>query len=193
MRRARPRASKPDHLRALETPLRLPEQQPQHPLLHGREQSIGQPSPGSGGWSSHFGNDHTHFRNDCHRHRRGHRHSPSRPEVSPADWTAQVRMSPRSRKPITGRDDLRPGAPSRPTRLPAGRFPSLSLSGGQWARLVDCDRECYPALRRREPAVGEERLSGAIRIDTEAPSACAHFTSVFTPRFFTRPDSSFAT
>lgn len=62
------------------------------------------------------------------------------------------------------------------------------------ARVLHARRHrCYPALRSREPAVADVRPNGAIRIDTEAPSACAHFTSVLTPRFFTRPDSSFAT
>jgi hypothetical protein len=60
-------------------------------------------------------------------------------------------------------------------------------------RLDRQSPRAYPALRRRKPAVAAGRLAGNILIETEPPSARAHFTSVLTPRFFTRPDSSFAT
>ena len=50
----------------------------------------------------------------------------------------------------------------------------------------------HPTFRSR-PGEAIRPLTGSIRIESDAPKARAHFTSVLTPRFFTRPDSSFAT
>ena len=64
MRRAGTGVRQADQLRALETAVRLAEKQPQHPLLHGREERVRQadgPVVLMFMRDSHFGNDHTRF------------------------------------------------------------------------------------------------------------------------------------
>src|ERR1700674_3579362 len=66
MDRANAPLRQPNHLGALKTAIRLSEEESQNTLLNGREQGIGQAA--GRGRSSHFGKDHTRFRNARQRH-----------------------------------------------------------------------------------------------------------------------------
>ncbi len=58
---------------------------------------------------------------------------------------------------------------------------------------ADPAEEAYPPRLRGLALRAVLLRTGSMRIVTDPPRARAHFTSVFTPRFLTRPDSSFAT